>query len=71
MRNTVVDADVREVPAGEVWVGALAKPRPHVAIATRDKGDDLVVVCRFTAEEAQRLGGELIRLALSISAPQN
>jgi hypothetical protein len=64
--------DIRDVPAEEVWVGAIDDPKPHVAIATRSKDEDeLVLVCRFKPDEARQVGQELIRLANTLAAPNN
>ena len=64
--------DVREVPAGQVWVGVIDKPVPHVALATASKEeDDLTVVCRLKPEEARQMGEELIRVALTVIAADN
>lgn len=64
--------DVREVPAGEVWVGMIPEPKPHVALATRSQDeDDLILVCRFRPDEARRMGEMLIRLAMTATAPEN
>jgi hypothetical protein len=72
MRRTGLNSDVREVPAGEVWVGMIDDPAPHVAIATRSEDDDdLVLVCRFKPDEARHVGKEILRLAMTVSAPDN
>lgn len=72
MRYTAENTDVREVPAGEVWVGTVPDPAPHVVIATRsDDEDDLILVCRFKPYEAFRFGEELMRLALAVEASNN
>ena len=65
--------DVREVPAGETWVGIIPNPRPHVAFATKldDNEGELVVLSRFKPQDAYAMGCELIRLAASIQAPCN
>jgi hypothetical protein len=72
MRYTALNADVREVPAGEVWVGIIDDPKPHVAIATRRADDDeLILVCRFKPNEARLMAQELGRLANTFNAPNN
>ncbi len=49
------DPRVRDIPGGELWLGTVADPHPHVVLATR----------------AQAMAHELKRLALTISAPHN
>ena len=62
------DQDVRAVPAGEVWVGIIHSPRPHVAIATRRDGDP-VVVARLNARDALDMAFELARFAHTLDPP--
>jgi len=71
VRYTAENTDVREVPVGEVWVGVISIPRPHVVIATRSKTDGDTIVARFKPFEARRMGEELIRVALAVDAPNN
>ena len=73
MRYTDENADVREVPAGEMWVGMIPNPRPHIAFATKldDNEGELVVLSRFKPSQAFEMGCELIRLAAAIEAPNN
>lgn len=71
MRYTAENVDVREVAAGELWIGVIPQPVPHVVICTRDSHDDAVNVSRFRPHEARQMGEELIRLALTVDAPNN
>ena len=66
--------DVRNIPAGETWVGVISEPRPHVAVATQLEEDDegtLTLIARLSAGEAHQMGTELIRLARSLEAHHN
>jgi hypothetical protein len=64
--------DIREVPAGQLWVGTVLEPSPHVVLATRQEDEEpLALVFRFEAAEAILLAQELISLANTISAPNN
>jgi hypothetical protein len=71
MRYTAKDPDIRDVAPGELWVGVMDKPVPHIAIAIGTDDDDVVIVSRFKADEALLMGQELIRCANVISAPNN
>lgn len=75
-RTEQADPRVRDIPAGELWVGTLADPHPHVVLAWRpnpgeDESDDLAVIVRLEAGEAIQMGDELQRLAFTIGAPNN
>ena len=76
MRYTEADLRVRDIPGGELWLGTVADPHPHVVFATRaqedqNDEDDLVVVWHLEAGEAMTMAHELKRLALTIAAPNN
>lgn len=73
-RTEEPNSDLRTVPAGETWVGIVMEPRPHIAIATHLDADDeetLTLIGRYSAGEAAQMGTELIRLANSLTAPDN
>ena len=71
-RTTELNADVRHVPAGEVWVGVIGADRPYIAVATRRHDDDeAVMLMRLSSSDARDLAVELVRLAAAIEAPQN
>lgn len=70
MHSTEEDAYVREIPAGELWVGIIDAPQPYIAIATR-LDDEVIIVSRLSACEALEMAGELCRLELALTAPNN
>ncbi len=71
-RYTEENANVRTIPAGEIWVGIILKPRPYIAIASRRHDDDeVVLVCQFGPVQARGMASELIRLAAELAAPLN
>ncbi len=65
------DASVLEVPAGQVWVGIIAAPTPHVVIANRLDDGSSVAVARFNASDAMGMAAELARLANELDAQNN
>jgi len=65
------DQHVLEVSAGQVWVGIIAAPTPHIGIATRLEDDTDVIVARFNAGDAMDIAGELARLARELEAQNN
>jgi hypothetical protein len=69
VRWTEKDPDVRDVAEGELWVGAMGYPLPHVVLATR-KGED-VHVQRFRPADARDMGEQLIAFAEKITPAYN
>ncbi len=65
------DLDLRAVPRGEVWVGLVDDPFPHVAIAIRLAEGDRVMLSRLSGPDALDLAGQLARLSYVIAAPNN
>ena len=70
-RYTAENTDVRTIPAGEIWVGIIAAPKPYIALAARPAGDTGAMVTRFGSAEALAMADELIRLAARLEAPNN
>ena len=70
MHYTEKDVGVREIPAGELWVGIIAAPQPYIAIATR-LDDEVIIVSRLSGRDALEMAGELCRLELALAAPNN
>ncbi len=71
-RYTEQNADVRTIPAEEIWVGIIDSPNPYIAIVSRLDGDgnnDLpVLVCRFDSTQARGMAEQLVHYATSIEA---
>ncbi len=69
-RYTEQNADVRTIPAEEIWVGVIDAPTPYIAIASRHDGDDEepVIVCRFDSTQARGMAEQLVHYAVSIEA---
>ncbi len=65
------DPNVLEIPAGQVWVGIIAAPTPHVVIANRLDDGSSVAVARFNASDAMGMAAELARLANELEARSN
>jgi nicotinamide mononucleotide (NMN) deamidase PncC len=65
------DPSVLEIPAGQVWVGIIAAPTPHIVITTRLEDDTDVIVARFNASDAMDMAAELARLANALEAQKN
>ena len=70
MHYTEKDVGVREIPAGELWVGIIAAPQPHIAIATR-LDDEVIIVSRLSARDALEMAEELVQLARALDARNN
>jgi septum formation inhibitor-activating ATPase MinD len=60
--------DIRDVRDGELWVGIMDDPRPHIALAT--KNDGKLFVSRFSAKDARDMGLQLIDFADVLDADQ-
>jgi hypothetical protein len=69
-RTTERNADVRTVPAGEIWAGIIEAENPYIVLASR-LDDEMVGLVRCGPEEARAMGKELIRLANVLAAPNN
>jgi hypothetical protein len=69
MRWVGPDPDVREVEEGQLWIGVMSLPRPHVALVTR-RGED-VRIQRFKPEDAREMGEQLIAFADQLNADNN
>ncbi len=63
--------DLRAVPLGEVWVGLIDDPHPHVGIAIRLGEGDRIMLSRLSGLDALDLAGQLTRLSHVIAAPNN
>jgi hypothetical protein len=61
MRWIGPNPDVREVGEGEVAIGIMETPLPHVAVVMR-KGEG-VEIHRFRPENAREMGEQLIHFA--------
>jgi hypothetical protein len=71
MRRTAErNADVRTVPAGEIWAGIIEAENPYIVLASR-LDDEMVVLIRCGPKEALGMSKELIRLANELAAPNN
>jgi hypothetical protein len=71
-RYTEANADVRTIPAAEIWVGIINARKPYIAIASRlDSDDEPVIVCRFGSTEAKGMAAQLVECAASLEAPTN
>lgn len=70
MRWTEKNPDIHDINPGELWVGVMENPRPHVVIAARSDEEN-IVLSRFDPAEARQIGEQLIRFAHTISAPDN
>ena len=70
MRWAGPDPSVDEVAEGELWIGVMDLPLPHVALVTRSKGED-VRVHRFKPEDAHEMGEQLIAFAAELNAANN
>ena len=73
MRHTAEpNADVRDVPPGEVWVGVLDDPARVVLVTPSiDDTDAITLMCSLKPDEARQMGQELIRAAASVLAHDN
>ncbi len=72
MRHTAENADVREVPPGEVWVGLLEDPARVVLVTpSSDDTDAITLMCSLKPDEARQMGAELIRAAATVLAADN
>ncbi len=69
MRWAGPDPDVGEVEEGQLWIGVMEFPRPHVALVSR-RGED-VRIQRFKPEDARDMGERLIALAAELNAANN
>jgi len=72
-RYTEANADIRSIPAGEIWIGIINAPKPYIALASRPDGDEdePVMVCRFGSAEAKGMAVQLLEYAASLEAPNN
>ena len=62
MRWVGPNPDVRDVDQGEMYIGIVEVPWPHIAISSRTRAGS-VHVARFGAEEAKAMGEQLIAFA--------
>ena len=69
MRMVGPDPSVDEVEEGQLWIGVMEFPLPHVALVTRQGGD--VKVQRFKPEDARQMGEQLIAFADELNASNN
>ncbi len=63
--------DLRAVPPGQVWVGLIDDPYPHVGIAIRLGEEDRIMLSRLSGPDALDMAGQLARLSYVIAAPNN
>ncbi len=63
--------DLRTVPAGQLWVGIIAAPEPHIGIATQLDDGGRIMVSRLNSRDALEIADELVRLARKLAAQNN